>query len=75
MCIMYVCTYIGIVTTTRVTHASPAGAYANVASREWENDGYITSAGFDAIKCRDIAHQLVHENPGIKFNVSNFIFS
>ncbi len=28
----------GIVTTSRVTHASPAGAYAHVAYRYWEAD-------------------------------------
>lgn len=28
----------GIVTTSRVTHASPAGAFAHIASRQWESD-------------------------------------
>lgn len=28
----------GVVTTTRVTHATPAGYYAHSADRDWEND-------------------------------------
>lgn len=28
----------GVVTTTRVTHATPATAYSHSASRDWEND-------------------------------------
>ncbi|KAM3955471.1 membrane-bound alkaline phosphatase-like [Aphomia sociella] len=60
---------VGIVTTTRITHASPAGAYAKVANRNWENDNEITLDGQDPLQCRDIAHQLVHMNPGNKFKV------
>ena len=28
----------GVVTTTRITHATPAAAYAHSADRDWEND-------------------------------------
>lgn len=28
----------GIVTTSRITHASPAGTFGHVASRFWESD-------------------------------------
>ena len=28
----------GVVTTTRITHATPAAAYAHSAERGWEND-------------------------------------
>ncbi|CAL1549090.1 unnamed protein product, partial [Lymnaea stagnalis] len=28
----------GIVTTTRLTHATPAGAYAHCPNRDWETD-------------------------------------
>ncbi|VUZ52733.1 unnamed protein product, partial [Hymenolepis diminuta] len=28
----------GIVTTSRITHASPAGAFGHTASRHWESD-------------------------------------
>jgi len=48
----------GIVTTTRVTHATPAAAYAKSPDRDWENDFLLTEA---AVKsgCKDIAVQLV----------------
>ena len=36
----------GFVTTSRVTHASPAGVYAHTAQRGWENDAEITGAGY-----------------------------
>lgn len=48
----------GIVTTARLTHATPAGAYAHAADREWENDVKLPpDAGRDG--CRDIASQFV----------------
>ncbi|GBP86169.1 Membrane-bound alkaline phosphatase [Eumeta japonica] len=59
----------GIVTTTRITHASPAGAFARVANRNWENDAEVLVDNADPLVCRDIAHQLVHEYPGNRFKV------
>ncbi|XP_069583122.1 alkaline phosphatase-like [Ranitomeya imitator] len=49
---------VGIVTTTRVQHASPAAAYAHSAYRGWYSDYEMTS---DMIQkgCKDIAYQLV----------------
>lgn len=46
----------GVVTTTRVTHATPASAYAHAANRDWESDADLPPkmAG-----CADIAAQLV----------------
>lgn len=58
-------------TSTRVTHASPAGAYARSANRHWENDGEVRLAGHDPALCRDIADQLVNSFPGNQFQVSN----
>ncbi|XP_026744943.1 membrane-bound alkaline phosphatase-like [Trichoplusia ni] len=58
----------GIVTTTRVTHASPAGAYAHTSSRDWESDADIGDACAGA-RQQDIALQLVHSHPGNKFKV------
>lgn len=52
----------GVVTTTRVTHASPAGAYSHIANRDWE---YNT----EDEDCQDIASQLVFNRPGRDFNV------
>ncbi|XP_026759498.3 membrane-bound alkaline phosphatase-like isoform X2 [Galleria mellonella] len=60
---------VGIVTTTRITHASPAGAYAKIANRNWENDLEVLLDGQDPLLCRDIAHQLVHSYPGNQFKV------
>ncbi|XP_045190021.2 alkaline phosphatase-like [Mercenaria mercenaria] len=52
----------GIVTTSRVTHATPAAAYAKTPNRNWEGDTAMTPA--DA-PCKDIARQLVEDNPNI----------
>ncbi|KAJ7349556.1 hypothetical protein OS493_038580 [Desmophyllum pertusum] len=50
----------GIVTTTRVTHATPASAYAFSADRGWESDAdKEDEARDDASACKDIALQLV----------------
>ena len=59
----------GVVTTTRVTHASPAGTYAHIANRDWENDVEIVSAGEDPARCADIAKQLVLNDPGKNIKV------
>uniref|UniRef100_A0A8D2PMB3 Alkaline phosphatase n=1 Tax=Zosterops lateralis melanops TaxID=1220523 RepID=A0A8D2PMB3_ZOSLA len=50
---------VGIVTTTRVQHASPGAAYAHSASRGWYAD---TNMPKEALRdgCKDIAWQLVH---------------
>ncbi|NXI55172.1 PPBI phosphatase, partial [Chloroceryle aenea] len=50
---------VGIVTTTRVQHASPSGTYAHVVNRNWYADASMPA---DAHKqgCKDIAWQLVH---------------
>jgi alkaline phosphatase len=48
---------LGIVTTTRITHATPASVYAHTADRDWESDINIPAA--QAGKgCKDIAQQL-----------------
>ncbi|XP_041377834.1 alkaline phosphatase, tissue-nonspecific isozyme-like isoform X2 [Gigantopelta aegis] len=54
---------VGIVTTTRVTHATPAAAYAHSASRNWENDFDIQNVYGN---CTDIARQLIEDNPNIQ---------
>jgi hypothetical protein len=57
------------VTTTRVTHATPAGTYAHVANRDWEDDYAQSFDGVDSATCDDIAEQLVLSNPGKNFKV------
>jgi alkaline phosphatase len=53
----------GIVTTTRITHATPAAAYASVASRYHESDEGMPAG------CTDIADQLVTGQVGEKLTV------
>ena len=48
----------GIVTTTRITHATPASVYAHVPDRNWEDDAHLPAAA-RAAGCSDIASQLV----------------
>lgn len=49
---------IGIVSTARLTHATPAAVYAHSPERDWENDSAIP-AEQQAAGCADIASQLV----------------
>ncbi|XP_053699159.1 membrane-bound alkaline phosphatase-like [Sabethes cyaneus] len=59
----------GFVTTTRVTHASPAGVYAHTANRDRENDNEVSKDGCDKDLVQDIAHQLVHGDTGKRLKV------
>ncbi|XP_050431790.1 alkaline phosphatase, tissue-nonspecific isozyme-like [Adelges cooleyi] len=61
----------GVVTTTKVTHASPAGTYAHSAHRNWESDYDLAKAAnlTDISQCMDIAKQLVTQEPGKDINV------
>ncbi|XP_012227285.1 alkaline phosphatase 4 [Linepithema humile] len=57
----------GFVTTTRITHATPAGLYAHTNSRDWECDTSIPRNQQDCAK--DIARQLIEDEPGSQFKV------
>lgn len=46
----------GVVSTTRITHATPAATYAHVPTRDWEADTNIPES---ERACADIARQLV----------------
>ncbi|KAL9916327.1 membrane-bound alkaline phosphatase [Glossina fuscipes] len=59
----------GLVTTSRVTHASPAGVYAHTAQRGWENDAEILKSGCSSKVNVDIARQLVEWPVGRKLKV------
>ena len=48
----------GIVTTTRLTHATPAATYAHSPDRNWENDTDVPNEA-KAQGCTDIAQQLM----------------
>ncbi len=61
----------GVVTTTRLTHATPAGTYAHVVDRSWESDADIaqrvpTAQG----RCKDIAAQLIDFDYGDGIDVA-----
>ncbi|XP_071040594.1 alkaline phosphatase, tissue-nonspecific isozyme [Parasteatoda tepidariorum] len=51
----------GLVTTTRVTHATPAALYGHSPHRDWESD---TKMPKNATRCKDLARQLVEDLPG-----------
>ncbi len=53
----------GVVTTTRVTHATPAACYAHTVQRDWESDADLTSAAREA-GFPDIARQLLEFKHG-----------
>jgi alkaline phosphatase len=53
----------GVVTTTRITHATPAATFAHVPHRDWESDR-TTPPAEAALGCRDIARQLVEFSHG-----------
>ncbi|CAN7984808.1 unnamed protein product, partial [Ixodes hexagonus] len=57
----------GLVTTTRVTHATPAALYTHSVHRDWENDVRVPKDA--AHKCKDIARQLIEDAPGKNLNV------
>ena len=48
----------GVVSTARITHATPAGAYAHTPNRNWESSA-TTPDDAQALGCKDIASQLV----------------
>lgn len=48
----------GVVTTTRITHATPAATYAHSTERNWESDADMTAKALQQ-GCKDIALQLV----------------
>uniref|UniRef100_A0A182QF74 alkaline phosphatase n=1 Tax=Anopheles farauti TaxID=69004 RepID=A0A182QF74_9DIPT len=54
----------GVVTNTRITHATPAVAYAISGARYWEDDTELPPG------CVDIAAQLVHGDIGANLTVA-----
>ncbi len=56
----------GIVTTARLTHATPGACYAHAPDRDWESDGDILLRRKDAFDAKfpDIARQLIEFNYG-----------
>ncbi len=67
----------GVVSTARITHATPAATYGHTPNRDWENDKEV---GEELAKgCKDLADQLVNWTAGDGFEVilgggrSNFV--
>ncbi|XP_054768597.2 alkaline phosphatase-like [Lytechinus pictus] len=56
----------GIVSTARITHATPGATYSHSASRDWESDFDIAEDNEDGKGCKDIALQLIEDNAFIK---------
>ena len=57
----------GVVTNTRLTHATPASTYAHSTNRDWENDLNVPFNYRGS--CADIASQMTQQFPGNKINV------
>ncbi|MGY0504558.1 alkaline phosphatase [Luteimonas sp. e5] len=53
----------GVVTTTRLTHATPGATFAHSAERNWESDADLSAAA-RAAGCQDIARQMIESNHG-----------
>lgn len=64
---------VGIVSTARVTHATPAACYAHSSDRNWECDSNFTESNGVAIgrtpTTKDIASQLLDSNGGKSLDV------
>ncbi|MBB4659999.1 alkaline phosphatase [Parvularcula dongshanensis] len=58
---------VGVVTTARLTHATPASLYASSADRDWESDADMPKS---ADACTDIARQLLERAPGLNLDVA-----
>ena len=50
--------FLGIVSNTRITHATPAALYAHVQNRDWEADSLMPAEFRN--QCDDIAKQLIY---------------
>ncbi len=59
----------GVVSTARITHATPAATYAHTPHRGWENDSVVASAP-NGSGCADIARQLIEWPAGDGFELA-----
>ena len=65
---------VGLVTTTHVTHATPAAAYAHSPERDWESDAAMATADdLCKAKVKDIASQLIEDTPNTNIKVRNYV--
>jgi alkaline phosphatase len=59
----------GVISTARITHATPAAAYAHTPVRDWESSKELPEEA-KAAGCKDIADQLVNWPHGDGFEVA-----
>ncbi|WP_417813527.1 alkaline phosphatase [Thalassospira alkalitolerans] len=59
----------GVISTARLTHATPAATYVHTADRNWENDADLSDAA-KADGCPDIASQMIAWPAGDGFEVA-----
>ena len=64
---------LGIVTTTRITHATPASVFSRSADRDWEADSNIP-ADQQGQGCKDIALQLAEAQFDVAFGGGTAMF-
>jgi alkaline phosphatase len=58
---------VGVVSTARITHATPAATYAHTAVRDWEANANISSSCPTTGRVKDIALQLIEPaTPAVK---------
>ena len=60
----------GIVTTARVTHATPAATYAKSPERDWEDNSTLPAEAL-AAGCEDIASQLINFKANLQSKYSS----
>jgi alkaline phosphatase len=58
----------GVVSTTRITHATPAATYAHTVDRDWEADADLPAEA-RAAGCKDIARQMMENPEGARLDV------
>jgi alkaline phosphatase len=59
----------GVISTARLTHATPAATYAKTTERDWETDSQISESG-KAAGCTDIARQFAEWKHGDGFEIA-----
>lgn len=52
----------GVISTARITHATPAATFAHSADRNFESDANLPAVG----NCKDIARQLIEVSPTVQ---------
>lgn len=58
----------GVISTARITHATPAAAYAHTPQRDWEADGDLPPLARSE-GCADIARQLIEGDVGSRLDL------